>query len=442
MPSDAPSRAYAKSPELVRLSVMANTRATVSHAQPIEVGTAPAKRAPERTTPDRAQLSGEAAPPTQHELLLLQRTAGNAAVCQLLEERGAGAPPTPTLPHKGGGRSSEALSDKEGGSFSEALTHDGGESFSEALTHQGGETVVQRGFFSSIGKFFSGAAKAVGSAVSGIARGVGKALRSVGSALGSAARWVYARLGDAGEWLVNLFKDLPQRLLRFGQTVAEGLLGAVTLIPEAIGSLISGGIGGFASWVWQKAKSGAAWLGTMLTRVFDLIGGPEIVEFVLHMLSNATPLKANERTAAQGVLGANALRWDDVRIDEGGVLGLVFKLNGGRAFTTFHSINMTAADRSNLSIVVHELTHVDQYEHAGSVYIGQALGDQIAEGSHAYNYGGTSGLVADRRAGKHYADYGRERQAQIAQDYYVDKTAGTPTPAYDPYIVELQRGEL
>jgi hypothetical protein len=355
--------------------------------------------------------AGQPAPASHGELLALQRTAGNAAVCQLLEDRAA------------------------------------------VSTGADRPAAVQRGFFDDIGKAFSSAAKAVGSAVSEVAkgvghfvsdaaRGVGKFASTVGSALGSAAKWVYARLGDAGEWLLNLFRDLPQRLFRFAKTVAQGLMGAVSLIPEAIGSLISGGIAGFARWVWQKAKSGAAWLGTLLSRVFDLVGGPEIVEFVLHVLSNATPLTGTERAAAQSVLGANALRWDEVRIDSGGVLGLVFKLNQGRAFTTFHSINMTAADRADLSIVVHELTHVDQYEHAGSVYIGQALGDQIAEGAHAYDYGGPSGLSADRAAGKHYADYGRERQAQIAQDYYRDTTAGTPTTVYDPFIAELRKGEL
>jgi len=365
------------------------------------------KRAVRAAVHDGAQ-GGKPAPTTYSELIALQRAAGNAAVCQLLEDRATEIPPTLTLPRKGGGN----------------------------------VLPVQRGFFDSIGNFFKGAAKAVGSAVSGVARGIGKFAHTVGSAVAGAARWVYARLGDAGEWLLNLFRDLPGRLLRFGKAIADGLIGLVTFIPEAIGALIHGGIAGFASWLWAKAKSGAAWVGTLISRVFDLVGGPELVEFVLHVVSNATPLSGTERAAAQSVLGANALRWDEVRIDEGGVLGLVFKLNHGRAFTTFHSINMTATDRADLSIVVHELTHVDQYEHAGSVYIGQALGDQIAEGAHAYDYGGPSGLSADRATGKHYADYGRERQAQIAQDYYRDITAGTPTTDYDPYIAELRKGEL
>jgi hypothetical protein len=349
-------------------------------------------------------------PPTQREILALQRTAGNAAVCQLMEDRAA-------------------------------------------ATGEGSMVPVQRGFFDDVGNFFKGAAKAVGSAVSGAARdvgnfvsgvgrGIGKIAGAVGSALSGAAKWVYARFGDAAHWLVDLFKNLPERLMRFGKAIAEGLAGVASFIPEAIGALIHGGISGFGRWLWEKAKSGAAWVGKLVSRVFDLIGGPELVEFVLHVVSNATPLSSTERAAAQSVLGTNALSWDEVRIDQGGLLGLIFKFNQGRAFTTFHSINMTAVDRADLSIVVHELTHVDQYEHAGSIYIGQALGDQIAEGAHAYDYGGPSGLKTDRAAGKHYADYGRERQAQIAQDYYRDITKGTATTDYDPYIAELRKGEL
>jgi hypothetical protein len=330
---------------------------------------------------DRAKAEKPAAS-TRAELLALQRTAGNAAVTALIAERSA------------------------------------------AETRAREPATVQRGFW---GDLWSGIKSAVG---------------AVGSALRRTVSWIGARFGDAAHWLVDLFKDLPERLLRFGKAIADGLIGLVTFIPDAIGALIHGGISGFAHWLWEKAKSGAAWVGTLVSRVFDLIGGPELVEFVLHIASNATPLSGTERAAAQSVLGADALRWDEVRIDEGGLLSLVFKLNQGRAFTTFHSINMTAADRADLSIVVHELTHVDQYEHAGSVYIGQALGDQIAEGAHAYDYGGPTGLTADRGAGKHFADYGRERQAQIAQDYYRDVTNGTPTTEYDPYIAELRKGEL
>jgi hypothetical protein len=393
VPLQAPSRAYASGLCAVRLVAVPATNARKRPEVEKRPTAAPAAstRIVNPALDRRHEPTGVA--PSQRQLLELQGSAGNAAVCQLLAEQTTGP----------------AREDKP--------------------------ATVQRGFFGDLWKGITGAVSSVGSALSGAAR-------SVGSALSGAVRWIGARFGDAAHWLVDLFRNLPERLFRFGKAIADGLIGAVTFIPEAIGALIHGGISGFAHWIAEKAKSGAAWLGTLVSRVFDLVGGPEAMEFVLHIISSATPLTSTERAAAQSVLGVNALRWDEVRIDQGGLLGLIFKFNQGRAFTTFHSINMTAADRADLSIVVHELTHVDQYEHAGSLYIGQALGDQIAEGAHAYDYGGPTGLTKDRAAGKHYSDYGRERQAQIAQDYYRDIVSGSPTTEYDPYIAELRQGQL
>jgi hypothetical protein len=44
--------------------------------------------------------------------------------------------------------------------------------------------------------------------------------------------------------------------------------------------------------------------------------------------------------------------------------------------------------------------------------------------------------------GKHFRDFNREQQAQIAQDYYNLVVGGSPTAYYDPFIKELQAGDL
>ena len=274
--------------------------------------------------------------------------------------------------------------------------------------------------------------------VKSVGRAIGGAARAVGSAIAGAFDWVAERLGDAGRWVVSLIRELPARLVRLAQTVLEGLAGAITFIPEAIQALASGGIRGFGDWLWEKAKSGGTWILTLVSRVLDVMGGPEIAEFILHLITRASPLTGAEIAAAQSVLGANAIRWGDVRVDEGGLLTIIFHFNNARAFTTFHTINLP--DRSDLSIVVHELTHVFQYEHVGSLYIGQAI---HAQGTTVgYNYGGAAGLHSDREAGKHYSDYNREQQAQIAQDYYTLKTTGGDTTEYEPFITELRAGAI
>jgi len=94
---------------------------------------------------------------------------------------------------------------------------------------------------------------------------------------------------------------------------------------------------------------------------------------------------------------------------------------------------------------VHELIHVCQFELVGSIYIWQALRAQRTTG---YRYGGWQQLKEDRSNGKHFRDYNREQQGQIAQDYYsevVAKQLLAEDPirqAYEPFVDELRKGEL
>jgi len=266
--------------------------------------------------------------------------------------------------------------------------------------------------------------------------------RAIGGAISNAAEWVGERLRDVGMWAINLLRDLPARLARLGQAVLDGLSGIVSFIPEAIRVLATGGISAFAGWLWERAKAGGFWVLRLVSRVFDAVGGPELVELITHLVTRATQLTSRERGAAQFVLGPNAIRWDNVRVAEGGLLSIIFALNQGRAFATFHTINLPssgAGSRSDLSVVVHELTHVYQYEKVGSLYLGQAIHAQATIG---YEYGGAEGLNSDRAAGKHYRDYNREQQAQIAQDYYNHHISGEDTTAYEPFIAELRAGQL
>ena len=183
-------------------------------------------------------------------------------------------------------------------------------------------------------------------------------------------------------------------------------------------------------------------------RVFDALHGPRLSEIIWHVLTKVSALSETEITATSSVLGTSAIRYSAVRVAEGGLLGLIFKLNKRRAFTTFHTINFPRSgghSRSHLDIVVHELTHVYQFELVGSIYIWQALQAQRTTG---YSYGGWQQLKEDWSRGKHYRDYNREQQGQIAQDYYnevVVKGLGAKDPicrAYDPFIDELKNGEL
>ena len=214
---------------------------------------------------------------------------------------------------------------------------------------------------------------------------------------------------------VNMIREIPRRTGR--------LIGVLIAMPPNV-----------------SLADYSIWLHTLLWYIFDLLGGPEFVQVFLRLATETRRLTQDEIMVAIDVLGPKAIRYQNVRIAQGGILQTVFRLNGNRAFATWHTINMPEGRDTNLALVVHELTHTFQYERVGSVYIGQGLWVQIRLGRKAYDYGGLAGLRGSWAAGKHYKDYNREQQGQIAQDYCALVRAEQDTTAYEPFIAELRKG--
>jgi hypothetical protein len=269
--------------------------------------------------------------------------------------------------------------------------------------------------------------------------------RLAGRLAGQAGWWLGERGSDALRWPVNLVRDWPGRTYRLKQSwPARRPTNQAS--PGASGSVL-------ARQSPDYTRVRRSWV--LGTRVFDLLGGPELAEFLLRGLTHATPLTDCERNSAAQLLGPGAVRWSEVRVAEGGILAQVFAHNGNRAFATWHTINLPqtgAHTRARLDIVMHELVHVYQYERVGSAYIVEAL---VAQGASGYTYGGGAGLQADRTAGRRYGYYNREQQAQIVQDYFrlceqaktTPSDAGedpgaAPLAAYMPCIAELRAGEI
>jgi hypothetical protein len=189
-------------------------------------------------------------------------------------------------------------------------------------------------------------------------------------------------------------------------------------------------------------KAALAWLLRVLARPFDLLRGPAVVESLIRALSRTSPLTEEEVNAGRDVLGPEAVDWNRVAVAQGGILRLAFRVNGNRAFTTFHTINLPETGhhtRARLEIVVHELVHVLQFERVGSRYAGEALGAQEGSG---YEYGGPDGLARARAEGLTLAGFNREQQGQIAQDYFRTLQDGGDLSAYEPFIADLRSGAL
>ena len=185
-----------------------------------------------------------------------------------------------------------------------------------------------------------------------------------------------------------------------------------------------------------------------LFKILDLLKIPSIFQLFWHLGTRVSRLNGTETNAGGLVLDSDSIQYPSVRVAEGRILRLIFKLNRRRAFTLFHTINLPATgshSRGNLDLLVHEMVHVYQFELVGSIYIWQALRAQKREG---YRYGGWEQLAEDQESGNRLSDYNREQQGQIAQDYYnnvmeADLPAESPVlQAYQPFIADLQAGVL
>ena len=257
--------------------------------------------------------------------------------------------------------------------------------------------------------------------------------------------WLQERLRDAWLWPLNLVRDFPARSGRLAATLFYGGK-ALLLAPFSIRQIKQ----------THQFKVGlqqiAVWLHLFLVQVFDLVGGPEICQFVMHLGMHTAPLTDDELTAVLPIFGLKNLRYQDVRIAEGGILNLIFRYNGGLAFATWCTVHLpkgekggggtAVSSRGNLPLLIHELTHVFQYHHVGSRYLGEALYYLITTRRDCYQYGGTVGLQLCWQQGKKFPQFNREQQAQIIQDYFTNAQKNKDTSAYLPYLVQLQQQEL
>jgi hypothetical protein len=232
------------------------------------------------------------------------------------------------------------------------------------------------------------------------------------------ARWWWERGHDSLWWPRQLAREWPLRLRRLRERPQR---------PPPAREMMPGAL--FA-------------VHAALAQLFDLVGGLELVQIWLRLLSRTTRLAVAEREAVAAVLGEGTLRYEEVRIAEGGWLRLVFRCNGNRAFAIGHTIFLPEKGRADHSLLVHELVHTCQYERLGSRYIGEALYAQRQLGRGCYDYGGVEGLVRATEVGRLYGSFNREAQAQIAQDYGRRLGAGQDVAAYERAMRALRGGEF
>lgn len=137
------------------------------------------------------------------------------------------------------------------------------------------------------------------------------------------------------------------------------------------------------------------------------------VQVLLGVESRKRELATEERSLLERIFH-QSLALSDIRIVEGRC-GL-FDVND-RPFTLGNAIYMKQTTPSDwFAVLVHEATHVWQFQSAGARYIGSALRAQFFLGSDAH------GLLAyrwQREVPKPWSDLNPEAQAQVIEDLYL-----------------------
>ena len=95
--------------------------------------------------------------------------------------------------------------------------------------------------------------------------------------------------------------------------------------------------------------------------------------------------------------------------------------------------------------LIHELTHVWQYQHFGLRYLVEAARDQLMHGTDSYIYSQKT-LLSDKgedlrmmwRSGRRFHTFNREQQGDIVRDYYRTLKQGGDTNGWLPFIQELR----
>jgi len=167
-----------------------------------------------------------------------------------------------------------------------------------------------------------------------------------------------------------------------------------------------------------------------------LLGGLAGLTIGDALSANKRPMTGDERTEAKLVFG-DSLNINTVTLAEAPIMAI-----GKMARTPFDTIyfppgTFKEAFSDFMPWLIHELTHVWQYQHGVSVL--EKLWVAL-HGEKAYDYGGEDALRAASGSGKRFTDFNTEQQGDILRDYYKKLKAGKDTSAYDPFVDQVQGG--
>jgi hypothetical protein len=136
----------------------------------------------------------------------------------------------------------------------------------------------------------------------------------------------------------------------------------------------------------------------------------------------------------------DAINYGKVTIEEESITGKIASV-GGYARTIGNTIAFPGGDSRSMALMIHELTHVWQYQKKGWSYAPSAIWAQITEG---YSYTPKDktpdeALRDARAAGKTLYDFNLEQQGDILADYFRRLQQGQDLSAYQPFVDDVAK---
>jgi hypothetical protein len=101
-----------------------------------------------------------------------------------------------------------------------------------------------------------------------------------------------------------------------------------------------------------------------------------------------------------------------------------------------------AGSINHMAWLIHELTHVWQFQNIGLKYLYQAVWAHLRMGERTYAYGGAKELVAAQKKGLQLNDFNPEQQGDIVRDYYLRRHRHEDTSAWEPFIEQLHTPKM
>jgi hypothetical protein len=250
---------------------------------------------------------------------------------------------------------------------------------------------------------------------------------------------VVQQSGTSQAHTIGSVDSAAEREAHTAATAVAGGQRAPSISSHTSGTLqrsVAGDVGGAVIGAGAGALLGGLLGGPIGALVGGLLGAVAGLAVGDALSADKRGLTGDEKTEAQKVFGAS-LDYGAVKIAEAPIMAI-----GDNARTPFGTIyfppGTSKMDFSNfMPWLIHELTHVWQYQHGVSVV---AKLFWALHGAKAYDYGGETGLRSAAKAGKHFKDFQTEQQGDILRDYYNNLIAGKDTSAYDPFVEEVKSG--